>query len=221
MQPYEHNLKFVVVEGNIGAGKTSFSARVSEDFNASLILEKFADNPFLPKFYEDQDKYAFQLETSFLIDRYDQLKKQLQAPDLFSNFVVSDYFFSKSLIFAKHTLKLDEFNLYRKIFDLIYKTVPKPDLYVYFHLPIKKLLENISKRGRDYEKNISAEYLEKVQNAYFSYFKEQTDFSFLVINTENLDFVAEKSDYELLLELIFNHQYPKGVTTITPQKTIE
>lgn len=217
MQPHNHDHKFIVIEGNIGAGKTSLSKKIAENHNANIILEKFADNPFLPKFYEDQEKYAFQLETSFLIDRYDQFKKQLQTLDLFHNFVVSDYFFSKSLIFAKHTLKSDEFRLYRKIFDLIYKNIPKPDLYVYLHLPIDKLLKNIKNRGRDYERNIKAEYLENVQNAYFTYFKEQKDFKFLVINTENLDFVHKESDYELLLDLIFNNEYSKGITRITPQ----
>ena len=215
MELFEHNLNFVVIEGNIGAGKTSLSQKISDDFNAKLVLEQFAENPFLPKFYEDQEKYGFQLETSFLIDRYDQLKKQLQTKDIFSDFIISDYFFSKSLIFAKHTLKSDEFNLYRKIFNLIYTSIPKPDLYVYLHLPIEKLLENIKNRGRDYEKHISYEYLEKVQNAYFSYFKEQRDFRFLVLNTENIDFVSRKEDYDKLVEVIFEKEYKKGTTIIT------
>lgn len=215
MDVYELNQKFIVIEGNIGAGKTSLTHKIAEDFKAKLVLEKFADNPFLPKFYEDQDKYAFQLETSFLIDRYDQLKKQLQTQDLFSKFMISDYFFSKSLLFAKHTLQADEFNLYRKIFDLIYKTVPKPDLYVYLHLPIENLLQNIKKRGRDYEKHITYEYLKKVQEAYFSYFKEQQDFSFLILNTQNIDFVSNNEDYKSILDTIFKQKYKKGVTTIT------
>ncbi len=209
-------VNYIVIEGNIGAGKTSLSNKISKDFNANLILEKFADNPFLPKFYKDQEKYAFQLETSFLIDRYEQLKKQIQTLDLFTDFIVSDYYFSKSLLFAKHTLKDDEFNLYRKVFDVIYKNVPRPDLYVYLHLPIKNLILNIRKRGRSYEQSITKEYLKNVQNSYFSYFKEQKDFSFLIINTKNLDFVNKSEDYKTILEIIFDTKYKKGITTITP-----
>ncbi len=211
----EKKLNFLVIEGNIGAGKTSLSKKIASDYNARLVLENFADNPFLPKFYEEPDKYSFQLETSFLIDRYDQLKKHLHSPDIFKNFVVSDYYFAKSLLFAKNTLQEDEFNLYRKIFDLIYKNVPKPDLYVYLHLPIKKLLKNIKKRGRDYEKNIKAEYLQGIEKAYFEYIKAQKDFKFLIINTENIDFVANENDYKKITELIFNNQYKQGITTIT------
>ena len=215
MNSNNHNLNFIVIEGNIGAGKTSLSKKISEQFKAKLILEQFADNPFLPKFYEDPEKYSFQLETSFMIDRYDQLKKQLQSKEIFRDFIISDYFFSKSLIFAKHTLKSDEFNLYRKIFNLIYNSIPKPDLYVYLHLPIEKLLVNIKNRGRDYEKHITYEYLEKVQNAYFSYFKEQKDFRFLVLNTEKVDFVANEVDYKTIVNLIFEKDYKKGTTIIS------
>jgi deoxyadenosine/deoxycytidine kinase len=215
MFDFKHNLNFIVVEGNIGAGKTSLSTKIAHDFKAHLVLEQFADNQFLPKFYKEPEKYAFQLETSFLIDRYDQLKKQLQTQDIFSDFIISDYFFSKSLIFSKNTLQEDEFSLYRKIFDLIYKNVPKPDLYIYLHLPISKLMENIKKRGRTYEQYITPEYLEKIQEAYFTYFKEQKDFSFLIIDTLNIDFVAKNDDYNLILQSIFDKKYPKGQTTIT------
>ncbi len=208
----KHN--FIVIEGNIGAGKTSLSTKISDDYNANLVLEQFAENPFLPKFYKDQEKYAFQLETSFLIDRYDQLKKRLQTLDLFKTFVVSDYYFAKSLIFSRNTLKSDEFNLYRKIFNAIYNNVPRPDLYVYLHLPIDKLLKNIANRGRDYEKDISREYLEKIQNAYFDYFKKQKDFKFLIINTESIDFVHNKNHYDLIKETIMNNEYKTGITTI-------
>ncbi len=210
----DNNLKFIVIEGNIGAGKTSLSKKIAEDFNANIVLENFADNPFLPKFYEEPEKYSFQLETSFLIDRYDQLKKQLQTQDMFKDFVISDYYFSKSLIFAKNTLQTDEFNLYRKIFNLIYKNVPKPDLYVYLHLPIPKLLENIKKRGRSYEQNIEEKYLRKLQEAYFDYIKSQKEMSFLILYTENIDFVRNKEDYENLVNVIFNTKYNKGITKI-------
>ena len=211
----EQNHKFIVIEGNIGAGKTSLSTKISDEYNANLVLEQFADNPFLPKFYKEPDKYAFQLETSFLIDRYDQLKKQLQTLDLFKTFVVSDYYFAKSLIFAGNTLKSDEFALYRKIFNAIYNNVPRPDLYVYLNLPVDKLLNNIKNRGRDYEKHITPEYLEKIQNAYFGYFKKQEDFKFLIINTQNIDFVNNKSHYQLIKQVIFENDYEKGINKIT------
>ncbi len=157
------DINFLVIEGNIGAGKTSLSKKIAEDFNAKLLLENFANNPFLAKFYEDPERYSFQVETSFLIDRYNQLKNQLQNPDIFTNFMVSDYYFAKSLIFSKNTLKDDEYNLYRQIFYAIYKNLPRPDLYVYLNLPVDKLLINIKKRNREYEKNIKPEYLEKIQ----------------------------------------------------------
>jgi deoxyadenosine/deoxycytidine kinase len=210
----DKELNFLVIEGNIGAGKTSLSKMISEDLQAKLVLENFADNPFLPKFYEDPEKYSFQLETSFLIDRYEQLKNELHTPDMFKKFVVADYYFPKSLIFAKNTLQSDEFNLYRKIFEAIYKNIPKPDLYVYLNLPIPRLLSNIKKRGRSYEQNIRAEYLEKIQEAYFEYIKSQKDISFLILNTENIDFVNNKKDYQKILDKIFNKKYKKGITNL-------
>lgn len=205
--------KFIVIEGNIGAGKTSLSKKIESEFNVNLVLENFADNPFLPGFYEEPEKFAFQLETSFLIDRYDQLKKYLQTPDIFKDFVISDYYFSKSLIFAKNTLKSDEYNLYRKLFNLIYKSVPKPDLYVYLHLPVPKLMENIKNRGREYEKFITPKYLETIQDAYFEFFKEQKDFKFLVLNTQNMDFVHNQQDYEEIKKIIFADNYEIGINS--------
>lgn len=212
---FDKNLKFIVIEGNIGAGKTSLSTRISNEYNANLVLEQFAENPFLPKFYKEPEKFAFQLETSFLIDRYDQLKKQLQTQDIFKSFVISDYYFAKSLIFSKNTLKSDEFNLYRKIFNAIYNNVPKPDLYVYLNLPVENLMHNIKNRGRDYEKYITEEYLEQIQDAYFEYFKKQKDFKFLVINTKNIDFVNNPADYEKIKKTILNNSYNQGINTIT------
>ncbi len=208
------DINFLVIEGNIGAGKTSLSKRIAEDFNAKLLLENFANNPFLAKFYEDPERYSFQVETSFLIDRYNQLKNQLQNPDIFSSFIVSDYYFAKSLIFAKNTLKDDEYNLYRQIFYAIYKNLPRPDLYVYLNLPVEKLLINIKKRNREYEKNIKPEYLEKIQNAYYEYIKTQTDMTFLVIDTENIDFVNNEEDYRKIKQAIFEEKYKRGITKI-------
>ncbi len=205
---------FIVIEGNIGAGKTSLSKKISEEYNAKLILEQFADNPFLPKFYNEPERYSFQLELSFLADRFQQLKSELNSPDLFKSFIISDYFFTKSLIFSKNTLNDDEFKLYRKIFNIIYSSLPKPDLYVYLHLDTENLINNIKKRGRNYEQEIKPEYLDKIQNAYFDYFKQQKNFTFLVIDTNNIDFVNNPKDYEKIKKAILNTKYEKGLNRV-------
>ena len=161
--PYQ----FVVIEGNIGAGKTSLTKKISEDYGAKIILERFADNPFLPRFYENPERYSFPVELSFLADRYNQLKKELRDRDIFSSFTIADYYFMKSLIFARNTLAEDEFNLYSQIFHIIYQSLPKPDLYVFLHLSTEGLMDNIKKRGRNFESEISPEYLDKNRKGYF------------------------------------------------------
>lgn len=201
----------MVIEGNIGAGKTSFAHKISAELNAKLILEQFAENPFLPKFYKEPEKYSFQLELSFLAERYYQLNNELTSRDLFKSITVADYYFMKSLIFAKTTLKDDEYNLYRSIFDIIYNSIPKPDLYVYLHQDILRLKQNIKKRGRDYEQAISDEYLEKLQDGYFDFFKKQEDIPFLIIDINKLDFVENQSDYEKIKQVIFSEKYSKGI----------
>ena len=164
--PLSEKYNYIAIEGNIGAGKTSLAKLLSDQFNAKVVLERFADNPFLPKFYEDKERYAFPLEMSFLADRYQQLSDDLAQFDLFKNFIVSDYYIFKSLIFAQVTLSKDEYFLYRKMFDLMYKEITKPDLYVYLYQNTDRLLENIKKRGRDYEQNIEKDYLKKIQEGY-------------------------------------------------------
>lgn len=209
------DLNYIVIEGNIGAGKTTLAKMIAREFNAKLILEQFADNPFLPKFYKEPDKYSFQLELSFLAERYQQLNNELTSRDLFRPFTVADYYFMKSLIFARSTLKEDEYNLYRQIFQIIYKSIPKPDLYVYLHVDVNNLRSNIAKRGRDYEQSISAEYLSKIQDGYYDFFKQQSDIAFLIIDSNNMDFVENQYDYAKMKELIFNRKYEKGITRIT------
>ena len=209
------DLNYIVIEGNIGAGKTTLAKMIAREFNAKLILEQFADNPFLPKFYKEPDKYSFQLELSFLAERYQQLNNELTSRDLFRPFTVADYYFMKSLIFARSTLKEDEYNLYRQIFQIIYKSIPKPDLYVYLHVDVNNLRSNIAKRGRDYEQSISAEYLSKIQDGYYDFFKQQSDIAFLIIDSNNMDFVENQGDYAKMKELIFNRKYEKGITRIT------
>ena len=179
---YQMHIKYnyVVIEGNIGAGKTTLATRIAEQFEGRLILERYADNPFLPKFYQDPDKYSFPLELSFLASRYKQLNEELGPQDLFKAFTVADYYFMKSLVFAASTLKGDEYNLYRQIFYIIYSSLPKPDIYVYLHLNTERLLENIRKRGRDYEKSITGDYLRKIQDSYFSFFRQNSENKYLV-----------------------------------------
>lgn len=210
--------KYIVIEGNIGVGKTSLATKIAEEFNAKLILEQFADNPFLPKFYKDPERYSFQLELSFLAERYQQLKKEMSNPDLFYSFIIADYYFMKSLIFAQSTLKKDEYNLYRQLFMIIYESLPKPDLYVYLHVKPENLLSNIKKRGRNYEQGIKIDYLESIQNGYFEFFRQNPKIRYLVLDVNQLDFVEDNTDYGMIKEAIFNNEYNTGVNRLILNK---
>ncbi len=205
---------YIVIEGNIGAGKTSLASMIAEEYNAKLILEQFEENSFLPKFYQNPDKYAFPLELSFLAERYQQLKEQLISQDLFKNFVIADYFIDKSLIFAQKNLQSDEYSLYSKLFNIINPTLPKPDLLVYLYVNIDRLKNNIKHRGRSYEQDIKSEYLEKIQMGYFEYIKHLSESRILIIDTNSLDFVNKKEDFLYLTEIIFK-AYPKGIHRIS------
>ena len=200
--PISEKYNYIAIEGNIGAGKTSLANLLSNQFNAKLVLERFADNPFLPKFYEDKERYAFPLEMSFLADRYQQLSDDLAQFDLFKNFIVSDYYIFKSLIFAQVTLSADEYLLYRKMFNLIYKEITKPDLYIYLYQNTDRLLENIKNRGRVYEQNIESGYLEKIHNGYQNFIKTQNDLNLLVIDVSEIDFVNNPVDYNFIINKI-------------------
>jgi deoxyadenosine/deoxycytidine kinase len=193
---------YIAIEGNIGAGKTTLTTKIAEDFNAKTVLERFADNPFLPKFYQDQPRYAFPLEMSFLADRYQQISDDLAQFDLFKDFIVADYHIFKSLIFAKVTLSEDEYRLYRKLFEIIYREMPKPDLYVYLYQNTERLLENIRQRGRNYEQEIPADYLDAINRGYLDYIKSQTGLNILIIDVSDRDFVKNQSDYIFILDQI-------------------
>ncbi|PVX45310.1 2-amino-4-hydroxy-6-hydroxymethyldihydropteridine diphosphokinase [Flavobacterium sp. 103] len=193
---------YIAIEGNIGAGKSTLALKMAEDFNAKTVLERFADNPFLPKFYEDQSRYAFSLEMSFLADRYQQLSDDLSQFDLFKDFIIADYHIFKSLLFSKITLEEDEFRLYRTLFDIIYKEMPKPDLYIYLYQNTNRLLQNIKTRGRSYEQDITADYLEKINKGYLEYIKTQTDLNVLIIDVSDRDFVNNQEDYLFILDKI-------------------
>ncbi len=193
---------YIAIEGNIGAGKTTLATKMAEDFNAKIILERFADNPFLPKFYQDNERFAFPLEMSFLADRYNQLSDDLAQFDLFKNFIVSDYYIFKSLIFAQVTLQKDEYFLYRKMFDIMYKEISKPDIYIYLYQNTPRLLENIKKRGRDYEQNIAPEYLDKIHQGYATFIKTEEQLKTLIIDVSDKDFLNNPEDYKYVIDLI-------------------
>ena len=190
---------YIAIEGNIGAGKTSLASKLAGDFNAKLILERFKDNPFLPKFYKDPTRYAFPLEMSFLADRYQQLLDDIKQFDLFRDCVIADYEVYKSLIFAKVTLAEEEFNLYKKLFQLMYKELPRPDIYVYLYQDTDRLMENIRKRGRSYEKDIQEEYLKKINDGYFEFIKTQHETNIRIIDISGKDFVNKRKDYLWIL----------------------
>jgi deoxyguanosine kinase len=203
--------RFITIEGCIGAGKTTLTQKLGEDFNGRLILEQFEDNPFLPLFYADPNRHAFPVELYFMAERFQQLKALHSEPDIFKSFTVSDFLFQKSLIFAMNNLKDAEAKLYRNLFDIINPNLPKPDLILYLYAPVDKLLENIRKRGRDYEKNIQPEYLQNIQQAYLDHFKYLTNAKIVLLNTADMDFTASKEDYQKIVSIL-NEKHNIGVT---------
>ena len=204
---------YIVVEGSIGAGKTTLSTMLAKDFNAELVLERFADNPFLEKFYKDPEHYAFPVEMTFLMDRYQQLKELLTARDLFTDFVIGDYFIDKCLLFSKNNLSKDEFSLFKTVFDTISGFLPKPDLILYLYTKPDRLLKQIAKRNRSFEKDITAEYLNDIQEKYLTYFRENQQIPILLVDTEEVDFVENQTDYQRFKELIVTH-YDAGIHRI-------
>lgn len=211
--------KFITIEGNIGAGKTTLATKIAADYNGKLILEQFADNPFLPKFYQNPKQHAFPLELFFMAERHRQLKENLLERDLFKDIVVTDYLFIKSLLFAKINLEDEEFKLYSKLFNIIYQSLPQPDLLIYLHCPIEKLLDHINKRGRKYEQNISPAYLQQIQEAYFDYFKQQREMRVVIADVSNINLVESGLHYEQIKQLL-QEDYEKEINyyTFAPQK---
>lgn len=204
---------FVTIEGNIGAGKTTLANILSKHFDARLILEEFAENPFLPKFYQNPDQYAFPLELFFMAERYKQLKDLLHSNDLFQNITVSDYLFTKCLLFAKVNLPEEEFRLYQKLFDIINPQIIQPDLLIYLHSPVSKLQENIKKRNRSFEQDIPNDYLYTLQETYTQYIK-QHNIKTLFIDASNADFIGNPKHLEIVLEAL-DKDYENGQHFIT------
>jgi deoxyadenosine/deoxycytidine kinase len=202
--------RHLVIEGNIGSGKTSLTKMLSESWNTRIMLEAFEENPFLPKFYEQPERFAFPLELSFLAERFHQKKSKLSQIDLFQPNLISDYLFDKSLIFAKINLPEDEFSLYKTLFQIIHERLPKPDLIVYLHCSPDQALKNIKKRGRTYESTIQLEYLHKINSGYLSHFKGLSSKNLLLIDTTTMDFVNKQEDFSNLRSIIGSHIMQKS-----------
>ncbi len=202
------NYHFITIEGNIGAGKTTLAHLLSKHYNARLILEEFADNPFLPKFYENPSQYAFPLELFFMAERFKQLKELLQQKDMFRQLTISDYLFTKCLLFAKVTLPDDEFRLYQRLFDIIHQQLIQPDLLIYLHAPVSKLQANIRKRNRSYEQNIPDDYLYNIQETYTSYIRDH-NIKTLFVDVSNADFLGNKKHLQTITDAL-GHEYSDG-----------
>ena len=192
---------FITIEGNIGAGKTTLANLLSKHYHARLVLEEFADNPFLPKFYEKPDQYAFPVELFFMAERFKQLKELIQQTDLFQQVTISAYLFTKCLLFAKVTLPADEFRLYQRLFDIIHQQLIQPDLLVYLHAPISKLQQNIRLRNRSYEQNIPDSYLQNLQDTYSHYLKNQS-VPTLLVDVSQADFIDNPAHFQQMLEAL-------------------
>jgi deoxyadenosine/deoxycytidine kinase len=192
---------FITIEGNIGAGKTTLAHLLSRHYNARLVLEKFADNPFLPKFYENPQQFAFPLELFFMAERYKQLKELIQQKDLFQQVTVSDYLFTKCLLFAKVNLPADEFRLYQRLFEIIHQQLIQPDILIYLHAPVDRLQQNIRKRNRPYEQGIPDTYLFNLQQTYTHYIREH-NIKTLFVDAEHADFLSNEKHLQVILDAL-------------------
>ncbi len=207
MSPYQ----FIAIEGNIGAGKTTLCQQLAAYCDCALILEQFTDNPFLPPFYEQPARYAFPVELFFMTERHKQLLEHFAKPDLFRSFTVADYFFVKTLLFAKNNLNEEEFRLFQRLFGVLNATFPKPDLLVYLHRPVPILLQHIHKRGREIEQQIAPAYLEEIQNAYFDYLKTETETPVIVLDLEEADFQNNPAVFQQIVQLL-RQKHPAGMS---------
>ncbi len=205
---------YICIEGNIGSGKTTFCEMMQEEYNCTLILEEFDDNPFLPMFYENPEKFAFTVELFFMTERHKQMSSILSVRNMFDDFVLGDYFFLKTLLFARKNLSEEEYKLFHKIFQVLNSNFKQPDLVVYFHRDVEVLKQNIEKRGRPYEANISKEYLSQVQNSYFEYFRNVLSYPVLILDLKDLNFVENRNHYEFLKSLL-QKEYMPGVHRIS------
>lgn len=204
--PYQ----YIAVEGNIGAGKTTLCQMLAQDYNCRLVLEQFADNPFLPFFYENQERYAFSVELFFMTERHKQLQENITQQNLFQDFIVADYFFLKTLLFARNNLADEEYRLFQRLFHILNANFRKPDLIVFLHRSVDNLLENIRHRGRAYEQDIQPEYLKTIQDTYFDYFRTELGLPILIIDVERMDFLQNKEHYQMIVDAM-SKTYQPGV----------
>lgn len=211
---YNIPYNYIVIEGNIGSGKTTFCKMIEQEHNCSLILEEFDDNPFLPMFYENPEKFAFTVELFFMTERHKQMSGILSMRNMFDDFVLGDYFFLKTLLFARKNLNEEEYKLFQKIFKVLDANFPQPDLVVYFHRDVSVLKKNIEKRGRTYEQNISSEYLQKVQESYFDYFRNVLSYPVLILDLKDIDFEKNEKYFDFLHSLL-SKKYNPGVHRIS------
>ena len=205
--------KFIVIEGNIGSGKTSLAKKISSQFGGKLILEKFSTNPFLPEFYKDPESNALPLELFFLAERFRQLNDKQNLNDLFNKFTISDYAFFKSKLFAQNNLRDNELNLFNKLFNSMYSSMKKPDMIIYLHSNIERLQINISKRGREYEKKIEDSYLLNLEKKYLDYLKKQNEFPILILDISEVDFLKSEEAYNNIIKEIQNFNKDNGYIT--------
>src|SRR5438876_2295236 len=202
------NHHFITIEGNIGAGKTTLAHLLARHYNTRLVLEQFADNPFLPKFYENPPQFAFPLELFFMAERYKQLKDLIQQKDLFQSVTISDYLFTKCLLFAKVNLPADEFRLYQRLFEIINQQLIQPDILIYLHAPVSKLQRNIKKRNRSYEQNIPDDYLFSIQETYTHYIR-QHNIKTIFIDASNSDFLGNENHLKVITDAL-EKDYDEG-----------
>ena len=205
---------YVCIEGNIGAGKTTLTELLAKDWEAYPIFEQFTDNPFLPLFYTHPERYAFQVELFFMTERHKQLENIKPDQDIFQQLYLGDYFFQKTRIFAGHTLKSDEYELFMRLFNTLNNTAPVPDLLVYLHRPVDVIFDQIKSRNRGMESDITKDYLVRVQRAYLDYFRVITHMPILVIELGEMDFLKNREDYELVKEMI-DRNYQPGLNSVS------
>jgi len=214
MNQIDPSYRYVVVEGNIGSGKTSFATRLSEQLSSRLVLEQFSDNPFLPRFYEDAGRYAFPLEMSFLAERYHQHREKVVSQDMFQPITVADYMLSKSLIFSRINLTDDEFELYRTLFSIIHGRLPRPDIILYINVSVERCLRQIAGRGRSYEQSIDSGYLNRIHQGYMETFLTMTGTPVVAVDANSLDFVRNDSHFDQIVGVL-NRRWSAGFHAVT------
>jgi len=200
--------KFICVEGNIGSGKTSLCDLLAKKYPVQLVLEEFDDNPFLPFFYQNPERFAFTVELFFMAERHKQLSQITMQKDLFYDFTLADYSFWKTLIFARKNLGEKEYRLFQRLFNILNTASPNPDLLIYLHRTPEKLLKQINMRDRNYEGNITIEYLKNIQDSYFEFFYSQPSYPIVIVDVEDFDFVYNSAHLEEIEHIIFKEYRP-------------